>query len=512
MAHRNNRPFFQVRWWSVSRTNSLPYKYFWNFCTLQTTAKHSFSTVAYPCSHLEIIRLAYRTGNFFSSHSCNSTSRPCPDASAWRVNVLDISGSFRIGYEASLSFTVDSALSALTNQCTNGQLLPLTSRCTNGQLLPLTSRCTNGQLLPLTSQCTNGQLLPLTSQCTNGQLLPLTSQCTNGQLLPLTSRCTNGQLLPLTSRCTNGQLLPLTSQCTNGQLLPLTSQCSNGQLLPLTSQCTNGQLLPLTSQCTNGQLLPLTSQCTNGQLLPLTSQCTNGQLLSLTNGTFLVLLLGLALWQLSQDAQNRFILASAPGQYKLLIILSAVLPFPGWPDMRASWPTAITLSPNLDGTTNCDVTRPVWELVKTRYSSPLFTWNMTVPPRTSFCSPSLATSNNPRNDESSCGAPLISKGVASTPCFPQGAPNGLIAFCLWPLVSTAAATAGSSGPFAPGTFPMIKSHRGFCITRASSCPVKNGVLTASLAVSNSLTVPSIHTFDVHLCIPCLSRMTFSPLR
>ena len=404
MAHRNTRPFFQVRWWSVSRTNSLPYKYFWNFCTLQTTAKRSFSTVAYPCSHLEIVRLAYRTGNSFPSHSCNSTSRPCPDASAWRVNILDIFGSFRIGCEASLSFTVDSALSALT------------------------------------------------------------------------------------------------------------SQCISGQLLPLTSQCSNGQLVSLTSQCTNGQLLPLTSQCTNGQLLPLTSQCTNGQLLSLTNGTFLVLPLGLALWQLSQDAQNRFILASAPGQYKLLIILSAVLPFPGWPDMRASWPTAITLSPNLDGTTNCDVTRPVWELVKTRYSSPLFAWNTTVPPRTSFCPPSLAASNNPRKDESSCGAPLISKGVASTPCFPQGAPNGLIAFCLWPLVSTAAATARSSGPFAPGTFPMIKSHRGFCITRASSCPVKNGVLTASLAVSNSLTVPSIHTFYVHLCIPCLSRMTFLPLR
>ena len=43
------------------------------------------------------------------------------------------------------------------------------------------------------------------------------------------------------------------------------------------------------------------------------------------------------------------------------------------------------------------------------------------------------------------------------------------------------------------TFPMTKSHRGFFITRASSCPVKNGVLPASLAVSNSLTVPSIST-------------------
>ena len=225
------------------------------------------------CWHLEIVRLAYRTGNFFPSHSCNSTSRPCPDASVQRVNVLDdISGSFRIGCEASLSFTVDSALSALTSQCISRQLLLLTSRCTNGQLLPLTSRCTNGQLLPLTSRCTNGQLLPLTSWCTNGQLLPLTSQCTNGQLLPLTSWCISGQLLPL------------------------------------------------------------------------------------TNNTFLVLPLGLALWQLSQDTKNRFILASAPGQYKLLIILSAVLPFPGWPDMRTSWPAAITLSLNVDGTTNCDVT------------------------------------------------------------------------------------------------------------------------------------------------------------
>ena len=177
MAHRRTRPFFKFAfcrklkgWRSVSRANSLPYKYFWNFCTPQTTAKHSFSTVAYSCSHLQSFWLAYRSKSECLGH-------------IWQ---------FQDWRNASLYFAVDSALSAPHQ--------PVDSFCPSpacGQLLPLTSRWTaSAPHQPVDSFCpspASGQLLPLTSRCISGQLLPLTSRCISRQLLPLT----NGTFLVL---------------------------------------------------------------------------------------------------------------------------------------------------------------------------------------------------------------------------------------------------------------------------------------------------------------------------
>ena len=217
----------------------------------------------YPCSHLEIVRLAYRTGNFFPSHSCNSTSRPCPDASVRRVNVLDdISGSFRIGCEASFSFTVDSALSALPSQCTNGQLLPLTSQCTNGQLLPLTSQCTNGQLLPLTSQCTNGQLLPSPAG------VPMDSFCPSPASVPMDSFCPSPASVPMDSFCPSPASVPMDSFCPSPASVPMDSFCPSPAGVPMDSFCPHQPVYQWTASAPHQLVYQWTASAPHQRHLP----------------------------------------------------------------------------------------------------------------------------------------------------------------------------------------------------------------------------------------------------
>ena len=103
-------------WWSVSSTNSRPYRYGYNFFVAHTNAKHSCSIVEYLRSVSLSFLLMYITGNRSPSCSCISTP-PIPSwhASVHRMNCLSNCGSFNTGLEAILHFSNLNAFSAASH-------------------------------------------------------------------------------------------------------------------------------------------------------------------------------------------------------------------------------------------------------------------------------------------------------------------------------------------------------------------------------------------------------------
>ena len=104
--------------WSVSNTNSRPYRYRGNFCIAHTMAKHSFSTVAYEISLPFNFRLAYAMGNFLSTSVWSNTAPiPLLEASVCRMKGSDKFGSFRIGNVIKECFNAWNAVSCTLVHC-----------------------------------------------------------------------------------------------------------------------------------------------------------------------------------------------------------------------------------------------------------------------------------------------------------------------------------------------------------------------------------------------------------
>ena len=98
--------------WSVSKTKSWPYRYFWNLWIAHTMAKHSFSIVAYAHSQSFSFLLAYAIGSFLSCSNWKRTApKPRSDASVWRTNVSWRLGNFKIGKRVRVNFRVWNAYS-----------------------------------------------------------------------------------------------------------------------------------------------------------------------------------------------------------------------------------------------------------------------------------------------------------------------------------------------------------------------------------------------------------------
>lgn len=92
-------PRYWSGWWSVSRTNSFPYKYSWNLVIPKIMARHYFAIVEYQVSLGSNFRLANATGCFTSSSSSLRRTAPTPisEASVCKKDILWRSASCSIG-------------------------------------------------------------------------------------------------------------------------------------------------------------------------------------------------------------------------------------------------------------------------------------------------------------------------------------------------------------------------------------------------------------------------------
>ena len=105
----NHDRFCQCIWQPVSLLHSTVLRIYF---TPQTIARHSRSIVGYFLFPSDSFLLAKATGKRLPPRLCNSTApTPLSEASVHKMNCLSMSGSLRIGFEASSSFKLLKAFS-----------------------------------------------------------------------------------------------------------------------------------------------------------------------------------------------------------------------------------------------------------------------------------------------------------------------------------------------------------------------------------------------------------------
>ena len=98
-------------WWSVSKANSVPYRYRCNRFVAQNNPRHSRSIVEYRVSVSLSFLLMSMTGILTPSYSCIRTApKPPSDASVRKINCLWKSGSHRISLSVKVISSVSNAL------------------------------------------------------------------------------------------------------------------------------------------------------------------------------------------------------------------------------------------------------------------------------------------------------------------------------------------------------------------------------------------------------------------